>query len=119
MLCVNKQASDYHGFCVFFAHLFTIFQTEVSVFTIGLLQILLNFNHMNKTPVNLFIANFKQSFPNNCTILMQSFPNNCTILMQSFPNNCTILMLHIIPICELHTIGFKWLEMWSCLWSVH
>ena len=39
---------------------------------------------MNKIPVNLYVADFKQPFP----------------------NNCTILMLQIVPNRKLHTISF-------------
>ena len=46
---------------------------------------MINLNHTNKTPVNLYVADFKQPFP----------------------NNCTILMLHIIPNRKLHTITFQ------------
>ena len=38
-----------------------------------------------QTPVNLYVADFKQPIP----------------------NNCTILMLHIIPYRKLHTISFQ------------
>ena len=82
--CLNYQASD-PGSCVFFAHLFTIFQVIVSVFKVALLQISPNLNHTNKTPVNIYVAVFKQPFQ----------------------NNCIILMLHIIPNRKLHTISFQ------------
>ena len=62
--CLNNQASDHPGSYVFFVHLFTLFQAIVSVFKVALLQILLNLSHTNKTPVNIYAADFKQP-PNN------------------------------------------------------
>ena len=82
--CLTNQTSDNPGSYRFFTYLFTHFQAIVSVFKIALLQILSNLNHTYKTPVNLYVANFKQPFP----------------------NNCTILMLHIIPNRKLHTFNF-------------
>ena len=44
-----------------------------------------NLNHTYNTPVNLYVVDFKQPFP----------------------NNCTIVMLHIIPNRKLNTISFQ------------
>ena len=77
---LNNQASEHPCSWMFSAHHFTLFQAIVSGFKIALLQIWPNLNHTNKTPWNPYVADFKQHFP----------------------NNCTILMLHIIPDRKLH-----------------
>ena len=82
---LSNQASDHPDSYVFFAHIFTLFQAIVSVFKIALLQTWPNLNHTNKTPVNLYVADFKQPSP----------------------NNCTILKLHIRSSRKLHTISFQ------------
>ena len=89
----TDQAFDHFGSYVLFAHLITLFQTIVSIFKIALLQICPNLNYTNKTPLNLYIADFKQPLL----------------------YNCTILMLHIIPIVNYTQLAFKWTKMWPCV----
>ena len=65
-LYLDNQASDHPGSLIFFAHLFALCHTVVSV----LHNFRPNLNHTNKIPINLYVADFKQHFPDNCTILM-------------------------------------------------
>ena len=66
---LNKQESDRLSSYLFYAHISTLFQAILCLQNC-VTSNMTEFESHGQTPINLYVVNLKQPFPNNCTVLM-------------------------------------------------
>ena len=71
----------------------------VPVIKIASFQVWPNLNHTNKTLVNLYVADFKQPFQNNCTILMLHF------ILNRYLHTISFQMVYKLAMCTVHPLN--------------
>ena len=79
---LNKQESDQPSSYLFLCSHFHTISGYITCLQNCVTSNMTEFESHSQTPINLYVVNSKQPFP----------------------NNCTILILHIILNCMLHTI---------------